>query len=116
MRGANEAEVALVDQIGERNALILVFLGDGDDEAEIGAHQRIECLLILLSDTLRELDLHLAVDEGKGADVPQVLIERSFVDGRFPIRRCLHSDSVTLSPELERQYRARVAILLQTAD
>src|SRR5205823_1379810 len=102
--GANEAEVAFVDQIGERDALILILLGDRDDEAQIRTHQRIEGLLVVLADALRELHFHLASDEGKDADVPEVLIQRSFVDGRFPIRRNLHSDSVILS-EIERKYQ-----------
>src|SRR5207237_9870138 len=99
----NEAEVALVDQIGERYALVLIFLGDGDDESQVRSNQRVESVLVVLADALRELHFHLASDEGKDADVPEVLIKRFFVDGRFPIRRNLHSDSVILS-QIERQY------------
>src|SRR5439155_7056933 len=106
VRSANEAEVALVDQIGERDALILIFFRDRDDESEIGSYQGIEGFLVILSDKLRELDFFLTTDEGKDADVPEVLIERSFVDGRFPIRRYLHSDSVILS-ESERRSSER---------
>src|SRR5256714_6386138 len=93
----NEAEVPLVDQIREGDTLILILFGDGHDESEIRPDQSIECLLVILPDTLRELHFLLATDEGKDADVPEVLIERSFVDGRFPIRRYLHSDSIILS-------------------
>src|SRR5450759_347883 len=99
--GANEAEVALVDQIGECDSLILIFLRYGDDESEIRSDECIEGFLIIQADALRELHFSLASNEGKDADVPEVLIERSLVDGRFPIRRNLHSDSVILS-EIER--------------
>jgi hypothetical protein len=50
VRGANEAEVALVDQVGKRHALVLVLLRDRDDEAEIGAHERVERFLVVLPD------------------------------------------------------------------
>jgi len=68
--GANEAEVALVDQIGERDALILILLGNRHDEPEIRSNQRVEGVLVVLADALRELHFHLATDEGKDADVP----------------------------------------------
>ena len=45
--GADEAEVALVDQVGERDALVLVLLGDRDDEAQVRAHELVERFLLV---------------------------------------------------------------------
>ncbi len=55
--GANEAEVAFVDQIRERHSLVLIFLGNGDDEPEIRSDQRVEGFLVVLPDALREAPL-----------------------------------------------------------
>ena len=78
MRGANQAEVPLVDQVAQRDALILVLLRDGDDEAKIGAHECVERFLIVPADFLGELNLLLPRDQRKHADVAEVLVERSF--------------------------------------
>jgi len=59
---ANEAEVALVDQIRERDSLILIFLRDRDDESEIRSDEGVESFLVVLPDALRELDFSLASD------------------------------------------------------
>src|SRR5687767_7876846 len=74
----DESEVALVDEIGERDALILVLLRDGHDEAKIGAHELIERLLIIHADALREPHLFVAGDQRINADVAEVLVERPF--------------------------------------
>jgi hypothetical protein len=42
LRGAHESDVSLVDQVGERDALVLVALGDGDHEAEVRADQSLQ--------------------------------------------------------------------------
>ncbi len=62
--GADESEVALLDEVEEEHAATNVALGDGDDEAQVGAD---ECLLGLETHLLdaheaahlgaRELDL-----------------------------------------------------------
>jgi hypothetical protein len=80
---ANEAEVALVDEVGERDALVLIFLGNGDDESQVRANQRVERFLIVDADALRQQNLLLAIDQWIGTDVAEVLVERSFVERGF---------------------------------
>ena len=55
VRRADQAEVALVDQVGERDALVLILLGDRDDEAQVAAHQLVERLVVARADALREV-------------------------------------------------------------
>ena len=57
VRRADQAEVALVDQIGQGDALVLIFLGDRHDETEVRAHELVERFLIVQSDRFRELAL-----------------------------------------------------------
>src|SRR6185503_3115128 len=83
VRGANEAEVALVDQIRERHALVLILLRDRHDEAQVGAHQLVQGFLLALADALRETDLLVAIDQRIDADVTQILIERAFLERRL---------------------------------
>ncbi len=71
----DQAQVALVDEIRERNALVLVLLRHRNHEAEIGAHQLVQRLLIAFLDELGQPDLLLTVDEGVGADLFQILVE-----------------------------------------
>ncbi len=78
--GADEAEVALVDQIGERDALVLVFLGDRDDEAEVAADQLVERLAVADADPLGEADFFLLRNQRVLADLAEVLVERSLVE------------------------------------
>jgi hypothetical protein len=59
MRSANQAEVALVDEVGEGDALVLIFLGHRDYEAQVAADQLVECLLFPDADPLRQVDLFL---------------------------------------------------------
>jgi hypothetical protein len=83
VRGADETEVALVDQIGERDALILILLGHRHDEPEVRAHQLVQRLLIVHPNALRQSHLFLTVDQRIDADVTQVLVERAFVVRRL---------------------------------
>ena len=78
---ADEAEVALVDQIRKRHALVLIFLRHGHDEAQVRPDQLVERLLIGLADTLGEADLFVAADQWVGTDVAQILVERPFLVG-----------------------------------
>src|SRR5688500_955563 len=57
MCGPNEAEVALVDEIGERDALVLILLGDRYHEPKIAANQLIQSLFLTHADALCEVDL-----------------------------------------------------------
>src|SRR6185369_9122368 len=81
--GADQAEVALVDQVGQRHALILVLLRHADDEAQVGAHELVERLLVALANALGERHLVFPRDERVDADVAQVLIERALFERRL---------------------------------
>src|SRR5690606_38794739 len=93
---ADEAEVALVDEVAERHALVLVLLGDRHDEAEVRAHQLVERFLIARANLLRELDLLLALEQRIRADLLEVLIQRAFlvhplagrIETHTTLRRC----------------------------
>ena len=88
---ADEAEVALVDQIGERHALVLILLGDRHHEAEIAADQLVERLAVTRADALRELDFFFLRDQRILADLAEVLVERSLVErGTSPAGTDLH--------------------------
>src|SRR5438270_6255488 len=54
LRGANEADRALLDQIEEGQALVSVLLGDRDDEAEIRLDHLLLCAVVAALDPLRE--------------------------------------------------------------
>jgi hypothetical protein len=82
VRGPDQAEVPLVDQVGKRNALVLVLLGHRYDEAEVAAHQLVEGLLFAQADPLRQRHLLLLRDQRIPADLAEILIQRSFVRGR----------------------------------
>ena len=83
--GADEAEVALVDQVGERDALVLILLGDRDDEAEVAAHQLVERLAVARADPLGEADLFLLRNQRVLADLAEILVQRSFVERGTPL-------------------------------
>jgi len=78
--GADQAEVALVDEVRERHALVLILLGDGDDEAEVAADQLVERLALSDPDTLRKADFFFLRDQRVLADFPKVLVERTLIE------------------------------------
>src|SRR5688572_5534124 len=84
--GADQAEVALVDQVRERDALVLILLRDRHDEAEVRPNQLVQRLLIVRADALRQRDLLVARDQRVRADVAEILVERPFLVRRLPVR------------------------------
>jgi hypothetical protein len=84
---ADEAEVALVDQVGERDTLVLVLLGHRDDEAEVAADQLVEGLTIAGADPLGEADLLLLRNQRVLADLTEILVQGSLVERRTPPAR-----------------------------
>ena len=73
-----QSDVALVDEVGKRQALMLVLLGHGDDESEVGGDETLFCLLALgasLADGLGQLDFLLDGHEGLTTDLHEVLIQ-----------------------------------------
>src|SRR5687768_16178106 len=79
MRSANQPEVTLVDQIAQRDTLVLVFLGDGNNETQVRANEFVECFLVAFPDSLSELDLVFPLQQRVSTDLLQVLIERAFL-------------------------------------
>jgi hypothetical protein len=66
---ADEAEVALVDQVGEGHALVLILLGHGNDESQVAADQLVESLRFPDANPLRQVDLFLLRDQRVLADL-----------------------------------------------
>lgn len=81
---ADEPEVPLVDQVGEGDTLVLVLLGDGDDEAEVAADEGVEGVLIAAANALRKRDFIRLGDQGIPADVAQVDVQRALVGPTAP--------------------------------
>jgi hypothetical protein len=96
VRRADEPEVPLVDEIRERDSLVLIFLGDGDHEAQIRAHELVERFRILHTDELREAHFLIAIDQRVRADVPKILIQRPFVVRRLLMRGYGHTGRLLL--------------------
>src|SRR6185437_6350617 len=94
--GANESEVALVDEIGEGDALVLILLRHRDDKAQVGANERVQGLLVIDPDSLRQLDLILPRDQRIDADIAEVLVQRAFLVGGSPAFRRCHAAGCSL--------------------
>ena len=89
---ADQAEVALIDEVAEADALVLIFLGDGDDESEVRSDQFVERLLLALPDALGERVLLLSGEERVCADFLEVLVERTvFVTSLVGRREAAHA-------------------------
>src|SRR5262249_6262561 len=71
LRGADEAERALLDQVEEGEPLVAVVLRDRDDEAEVGLDHLLLGVEVTALDPLREVDLLLGREEADLADVLQ---------------------------------------------
>ena len=65
----------LADQIDEGKPAILVFLGDGDDEAEVALDQLLERVRIAGADLSGQVDLFRALEQRVGADFVEVLVQ-----------------------------------------
>src|SRR5579875_181057 len=59
LRGPNQSQVPLLNEIEQRDAMITVVFGDTDDKAQVCFHQAALRLYIPLSDTLRDLQFLL---------------------------------------------------------
>ena len=73
LRGAHEAERALLDEVEERQALVAVVLRDRDDEAQVGLDHLLLGVEVAALDALGEVDLLLG---GQQADLADVLEEQ----------------------------------------
>ena len=73
LRGAHQAERALLDQVQERQPLVAVVLGDRDDEAQVRLDHLLLRVEVAALDALGEVDLLLG---GQQADLADVLEEQ----------------------------------------
>src|SRR3989449_405065 len=74
-RRREQPDVALADDIGERQSAVLVFLGDRNHEAQVALHELLHRLLIAGADLPGERDLLLLRQQRSLRDLVQVLIE-----------------------------------------
>ena len=74
----DQADVALVDQIGQRETLVLILLGYGHDKTQVGFNQLFLGALTLsaaLVNLLRKFYLLIDGDHGLAANLYEVLVE-----------------------------------------
>src|SRR5829696_1578626 len=71
LRGAHQAERALLDEVQERQALVAVVLGDRDDQAQVGLDHLLLRVEVAALDPAREVDLLLGGEQADLADVLQ---------------------------------------------
>src|SRR5205814_8408625 len=69
---ADQAEVALLDQVEQREATARVALGDRDDEAQVGLHQRVLRRHVVALGAAGEAHLVLAREQADLADLLEV--------------------------------------------
>ena len=73
--GFDEAEVALVDKVGEGEALILILLGHGHDKAQVGAHEAVERALVAFAYLLGQFYLLVGRHHGLASDFLEVFVK-----------------------------------------
>ena len=73
--GGEEADVAFTDQVDEGQSAVLVFLGDGDDEAQVALDELLERVRVAGADLFGEIDLLRTLEEGVRGDLVEVLVE-----------------------------------------
>ena len=85
----HETEVALANQVDQRHATVLEFLGHRDDETDVMACQALLGEDIALERAPRERHLFLAVEQRDAGDLIQIQIETlaAFVDRPGNLRR-----------------------------
>src|SRR5215218_1749514 len=71
LRRAYQTECALLDEVEERESLVPVVLGDGDDEPQVGLDHLLLGVEVAALDPASEVDLFLGGEEPDLADVLQ---------------------------------------------
>src|SRR5881394_285376 len=74
-RGGKQADVALADEISERQTAILVLLRDRDHEPQVALHELLHRLLVAGAHLARERDLLFLRKQRSLGDLVQVLVE-----------------------------------------
>src|SRR5665213_486894 len=88
--GAHETQVSLVDKVGKIDALVLIFLGDGNNKTEIGTNKLVHALVVARANPDRQLSFGLSRDQRISADVAQVLIQQSIISRILSLAGQLH--------------------------
>ena len=73
-----QSDVTLVDQVSQRQTLMLVLLGNGNDKSEVGSHQALLGSLALrttLADSLCQFDLLIDGHKGLTTNLYEVLVK-----------------------------------------
>src|SRR4029077_385195 len=76
LAGVNQPDRSFLDQVEKRDPVVLISLGDQDDEAEIRLDHALLCCFVAALDPLRELNLFGAGQEWATTDVAQIERER----------------------------------------
>ena len=71
----HQADVALVDQVVERHALILVLFGHRNHKAQIGFHQAFERGLVAVSNALGQFYLLVHREQFETPDFGEILVD-----------------------------------------
>ena len=74
--GLDEPQVAFVDQIRQRQSLVLVLLGHRDHKSEVGFGQLLQCGLVSCLDLAGEFHLFLRSNQVNTANLLEVFVQR----------------------------------------
>src|SRR5258708_19835508 len=69
---AHQADVALLNQVEQREATPHVALGDADDQAEVRQHELLDSLLVARLDALGKVDLLRVTKHRHAPDLAEV--------------------------------------------
>jgi len=71
-----ESDVALPDEVGQRQPAVLVFLRHRDDKPQVALGELLHRLLVAVPDFLRQCDLLRRLEQGRLAHLKEVLIQQ----------------------------------------
>ena len=80
--GLYQSHVTFVDKVWQGESLVLILLGNADDEAEVGPHQLVEGTPVALAYLLGEFHFLLNGKQRLTAYFLQILVERGTVATR----------------------------------
>jgi hypothetical protein len=82
LRGANQAQIALLHQIEQGNALVHVAFGDAHHQAQVGLHQLLQRLRLTGHHAPRQSQLLLRRQQRGATDLGQILAQRVIKTGQ----------------------------------
>ena len=78
LRSANQSNVAFVDQVGQRQTLMLILLGNRHNETQVGIDQLLFCTLTgaaTFADLLCQFDFLFNGDHGHASNLNKIFVE-----------------------------------------